>query len=258
MYWPPFDETKPETWPPTAEAPFGFTRKGNPRIRARPTVKGHSALNSEAVREGKRQAEADVRELFPDGAPQPRVNVPPPGKPTFDVDGKLMDLRSRQIVKVRMGKRWNEITQRVRAGEFTWDEFCEELDPEELARGQLRDTKGKWTGRPPEFVPKAFHNACMRQIKKRFDDRLMANLEAATDGLISLGTNEEVDPATRARILQYLIERVMGKVPDKVVVSHSDPWEEIVSGIVSEVEDKAIANAQDYLSRTESMPTEGS
>lgn len=250
MEWPPFDETKPETWPPTPEAPYGFTRKGNPRLRPRPTVKGHSNIGgTPEARAAKKKAEADVRELFPDGAPQPRVNVPPPGKPNVDVDGKLMDLRSRQIVKVRMGKRWNEITQRVRAGEFTWDEFCEELDPEELARGQLRDSKGGWSGRPPEFVPKAFHNACMRQIKKRFDDRLMANLEAATDGLIALGTSEDVDPATRARILQYLIERVMGKVPDKIVVSNSDPWEEIVTGIVSEVEDQAIQNAQDYLSR---------
>lgn len=256
MEWPPFDETKPETWPPTPEAPFGYTRKGNPRIRARPTVKGHSKNSRPDAKAEKAQAEADVRELFPNGSPAPRVNVPPPGQPTFDADGKLMDLRARQIIKVRMGKRWNEITQRVRAGEFTWDEFCEELTPEELARGQLMDSKGGWTGRPPEFVPKAFHNACMRQIKKRFDETLMANLERATNELVALGTNGEVDPATRARILQYLIERVMGKVPDKVVVSHSDPWEEIVSGIVSEVEDKAIQNAQDYLARTSEIKKE--
>ena len=254
MEWPPFDETKPETWPPTTEAPYGFTSRGNPRKRARPTVKGHSQRTARG-KATQAQNEADVRELFPNGANAPRMNVPPPGinDKTLDPDGTFMDKRARQKVVVRMGKRWSEITQRVRAGEFTWEEFCDELSPEELARGQLKDSNGTFSGRPPEFVPKAFHNACMAQIKKRFDETLLQSLQGATDGLVAMLSDPEVDHNIKAKVSIYLIERVMGKVPDKIIVSSTEPWEEaIISGIVSE--DAAIANATDYLSRLEVEP----
>lgn len=132
-----------------------------------------------------------------------------------------------------LGARWSEVVDRVRAGEYTWEEFCATLSPEELARGQLKDDKGGFRGRPPEFVPRQFILQCQREIFRRFNEKMAERLLGATDELIDLSREGSMEPKDRAAILKYLIERVMGPVPKEVIVSAEKPYEGLLAKIVS-------------------------
>lgn len=151
---------------------------------------------------------------------------------------------SRPNVKFRLGKRWSQIITEVKDGQYTWDEFAEELDSEELARGQLKDRNGRFQGRPPALVPKAFHDALIREIHRRFNEKMQARLLEATDELISLSqSGGGLEPKDRAKVLTYLIERVMGPVPKEVKVTAAHSFEEGVSGLLRPAVDGSPASA---------------
>jgi hypothetical protein len=132
-----------------------------------------------------------------------------------------------------LGARWSEVADNIKQGLYTWDDFVQQLTPEELARGQLMDSKGRFTGRPPEWVPRAFLLECQREIYRRFNEKMQERLLGATEEYIDLSRMVD-DPNVREKMLRYLIERVMGPVPKEVVVTQEKPWEVIVTDIVSE------------------------
>lgn len=179
-----------------------------------------------------------IVELFPDqdeNDSKKKVGRVVAGRPTStakDEDGRKLDDRNR--IRVLVGKRWSQIIQEVREGVYTWEEFAESLDPEELARGKLRDGQGGFRGRPPTLVPAAFHQACTRELQKRFSEEMRANLLKAAEELIKIGMNDDVETRDRIKVLTYVIERVMGKIPEKVEVKAADPWETIISEILTE------------------------
>lgn len=158
--------------------------------------------------------------------------------------------------RINMGKRWTEIYTDIQTGQLTWEDFVETLDAEELASGRLKDKHGGFTGRPPSFIPRQFLMACQRELYTRFSTRVQANLEKATDELIRLAFSTEMEAKDRVKALQYLIERVVGKVPDKLEISAADPWEQIVSDIVSEVDADKAPKEPRYLQRRSSGPEE--
>lgn len=130
----------------------------------------------------------------------------------------------------RLGKRWSQIISEVKAGQYTWDEFVEELSPEELARGQLKDKDGGFSGRPPALVPRAFQQACVKEIQRRFNEKVQDRLLGATEELIELSRSGFLDGKDRAKVLIYLIERVMGPVPKQVVIAGADePWQDVMT-----------------------------
>lgn len=132
---------------------------------------------------------------------------------------------SRPQMYLRLGKRWTQIITEVKEGQYTWAEFAEELEPDELARGQLKDRNGEFRGRPPALVPRAFHDACIKEIQRRFNEKMQTRLLEATDELIDLSKAGRLDGKDRAKLLVYLIERVMGPVPKTVHVTAGEPWE---------------------------------
>lgn len=153
----------------------------------------------------------------------------------------LMDGRPRRRVQQRIGKRWTQIHDEINSGMYSWNDFVEQLDAEELAKGQLKAHDGTFRGRPPEFIPRAFYLACQREMINRFNYSMQANLEKATESLLELATNPSLmDAKDRAKWLQYIIERVVGKIPDKVVVAAADPWETIIGDILSEADGVAL------------------
>lgn len=147
--------------------------------------------------------------------------------PRGGVAGALQDTEpdSRPNIYLRLGKRWSQIITEVKEGQYTWAEFAEELEPAELARGQLMDRHGSFRGRPPALVPRAFHDACIKEIQRRFNEKMQSRLLEATDELIDLSKAGRLDGKDRAKILMYLIERVMGPVPKTVHVTAGEPWE---------------------------------
>jgi len=186
--------------------------------------------------------ESNVRNLFGDVEPEtPRVLVPEPGN---------REPGSRKKYRPELGKRWTEILTDIKAGDYTWEEFVSELSPTELARGQLKDSKGTFTGRPPSLVPRAFFNACTKELLKRGNTLYRDNYVDAVGMMMEIGRDRATKPETRLKALQFVIERIEGKIPEKVEVTVDDPWQKVLDGVIAEVtEDGAIGRAHDYLSR---------
>lgn len=141
------------------------------------------------------------------------------------------DTRSRGLF-VHVGKRWTEIIRAVKAGEYTWAEFAEGLDEEELARGQLKDSEGGWRGRPPTLVPREFHLACQREMKKRFELLFSSQVLNIAEEYLLMAQSRDLKPETKAKMLQYAMERVFGGIPKDVRVSQEQPWESMVVNVM--------------------------
>ena len=187
----------------------------------------------------------NVSALFPDAETHGinRADMVPAG----GVPGVGQDDRVR--TRVRPGKRWSEIMLKVKHGEFTWEEFVTTLSPTELARGQLKDKHGKFSGRPPTLVPGAFHNACIRELMMRGQTAYRENYMDAIKAMTSIANSTIAKDTDRIKAAQFVIERLEGKVPERLEISQVNPMDALINGIIARVEDDAIANAQDYLER---------
>lgn len=171
--------------------------------------------------------------------------------PEGGASGEDGDHRKRYRMKYagRLGKRWSEIIQQVADKAYTWDEFVSALTAEELARGQLMDKNGNFQGRPPSFVPKAFHDACIKELLGRGRILYKENYVKAIEAMTAIASSSTAKESDRIKAATFVIERLEGKVPDKLEIGVSDPWQTIISGIVAEVEEDAIASGQQYLNR---------
>lgn len=117
------------------------------------------------------------------------------------------------------------------AGKIT----VEDLDDDELAQGRLKASDGTFRGRPPSVIPQEMVAAMRREWLKRANARLAeALLEKGIGTYVELAGNEEVDPGVRLRAADRIVERMMGKVPDKVEVAAEDPVETLFRKILND------------------------
>lgn len=111
----------------------------------------------------------------------------------------------------------------------------EDLDDDEVARGQLKDKNGQFRGRPPKLIPADLVQAMRREWLGRAEAKLRAALmEVSLDGMIEIAKDKNVDPGVRLRAQLAIQERTMGKVPDKVQLSAEDPVEALFRSILSD------------------------
>lgn len=137
--------------------------------------------------------------------------------------------------KVYLGRRWTQALDQIDANGWTMAEFCGTLSPEELARGQLKAPDGTFSGPPVKWVPAEFHKACIRELMTRGKTMYQENYIAAISAMTTLATDARVEPGQRIRAAQFVIERIEGKVPDRLEVSASEPWQELLVGILADV-----------------------
>jgi hypothetical protein len=117
------------------------------------------------------------------------------------------------------------------AGKIT----VEDLDDDELAQGRFKAADGTFRGRPPAVIPSEMVQAMRREWLKRANARLAeALMEVGIQGMIDLAKDPLVDPAVRLRAQQMIIERTMGKVPDKIEVAAEDPVETLFRKILTD------------------------
>lgn len=121
----------------------------------------------------------------------------------------------------------------------------EDLDAEELAKGRVRCVDGTFRGRPRAEVPRAIYEAMQREILKRGEALWRESYEAAIMALVRVATdpNPMVKDGDRVTAAKYIVERVAGKVPDKLIVADADPWQQIIDDII--VEDVPTRNPQE-------------
>lgn len=113
----------------------------------------------------------------------------------------------------------------------------EELDDDELHREQLKDRYGSFSGRPPVAVPRTLRKAIASEISRRAILKFQTHLPEAQQVFIDVMGDSTQAAGDRLRAATYFIERIMGKVPDKVEVSAEiKPWEGLVGEIVHDIE----------------------
>lgn len=109
----------------------------------------------------------------------------------------------------------------------------EDLEWDELIRGQLRDRNGGFSGPRPALLPREWSDAIAAEIVRGAQSQFRLNFDSTMQVLVGLA----LDPRTPAReklaASQYIIERVIGKIPEK---------QEIKSEI--SVFDTAVANGE--------------
>lgn len=106
----------------------------------------------------------------------------------------------------------------------TLEAFVGKLSPEELARGQIKAVDGSFRGAPPKWVPRAFMQACVKELMKRGRQLYQENYVDAIKVMLELAHDPEIDGSVRMRAAQFVIERIEGKTPDKVIVETKDSF----------------------------------
>lgn len=107
----------------------------------------------------------------------------------------------------------------------------EDLDDEELARGQFRDRAGEFSGKPPKQIPREMHDQFVTELFQRADVRLKEGLVACVDTMVEVATSPVYEAKDRLKAAQWVFERVRGKAPEVVVHTQDKPWEHVLQGI---------------------------
>lgn len=107
----------------------------------------------------------------------------------------------------------------------------EDLDDEELARGQCKGADGRFGQTPPRMIPKAIHDQMVQQLFVRANDQLRHDLLGAVKALGVISSGEAFEPADRIKAATVIIDRVMGKTADVVIHKQDKPYEMILTSI---------------------------
>lgn len=111
-------------------------------------------------------------------------------------------------------------------------------DEEELRRGRRRTRNGKQTGfigPDPVVVPKAIHDELTRRTLKEAQTILRDSLLPGLEYLRGMVDDPEIDASTKLKAVAMIMDRVLGKTPEKVeLTAEVPPWmEALTDGIVS-------------------------
>lgn len=91
----------------------------------------------------------------------------------------------------------------------------EDLDWEELTRGQLRDKNGKFSGTRPAILPRAWHDAVAAEIVRGAEAEFRRNFDGAMATMVQMATNPGTPARERLAAAQYVIERTIGPIVQK-------------------------------------------
>lgn len=132
-------------------------------------------------------------------------------------DGKKKKKRStRKVVPI------NPRMQAFIDGTITLDD----MDDEEIARGQFRAEDGTFRGRPTDMVPRKFYNAVVAETIKRTNEKFRAEIEPSLKALKDIRDNPRLPADARYKSAVHLLERAVGKVPEKTEMKvELAPWE---------------------------------
>jgi hypothetical protein len=115
-----------------------------------------------------------------------------------------------------------------------------EWDEEELRRGRRRTPAGRkgagtFIGPDPVVVPKAVHDEMRRRTLREAQSILTDSLLPGLQYLRGMIEDDTIDPAVKLRAVAMIMDRVLGKTPEKVeLTAEVPPWmEALTEGIVS-------------------------
>jgi len=126
------------------------------------------------------------------------------------------DANGEERVLVRMGKANTAVLMGT-------DDLSDWTD-EELRYGRRLGKGGRFIGRPPKVVPKALHDELVRRTLASAQNLMRDNLEDAVEQLCIIARSPAVEAKDRLRAISMIMDRVMGKSPEKVEISGQSPW----------------------------------
>lgn len=91
----------------------------------------------------------------------------------------------------------------------------DDLDWEELTKGQLRDKNGNFTGAKPAMLPREWHEKMAGEILKGAEAQFRKNFQLTMDTLIELVENKRTPAREKLAAIIYMQERTIGKVTEK-------------------------------------------
>lgn len=135
-------------------------------------------------------------------------------------------LRDDERATIRVGRQ----TTRILAGL----EDLSEWSDDELKRGRRKDKNGKFQGRDPVVIPKQMHDELAKRLINEAQVVMRDNLVAAVTMLTEIATDPNYEAKDRVKAIQMMMDRVMGKSPEKIELSPGEaPWEiALLGGIV--------------------------
>jgi hypothetical protein len=135
-------------------------------------------------------------------------------------------------IDVRVGGRYAQL---LLAKDHPDHLSVQDLDTEELARGRLKDKNGKFSGRPPKFLPREIVDGMRNEHYKRVNAVLEESLSDMVKVMRDIAKDKKEDAGVRLKAAIYVFERFMGKTPDKINVSTETTVQDIVDDILYEV-----------------------
>jgi hypothetical protein len=166
----------------------------------------------------------------------------------------LLTERQRKVLKnrVRMGNAWVRMLKEMSETGMTMEEYVQGLSIEELVKGRFKDKEGGFRGRPPKWVPREFHRACVKELMRRGGEMWQKNYLAAIEAMTEIAAGrgragQHATPGERIKAAQFVIERMEGKVPERIIVTDEKRWETVMDGIVAEVSPEAIERGRQAL-----------
>lgn len=145
--------------------------------------------------------------------PKARVKA----KPTRTVNGRRAG--GQTSVGSTRDKRRNVVQLQVTgkmAALYKGEISVADMDMDELARMQFKDKNGRFSGRPPTTLPAQLVNLIRHEMAGRLAEKRREVLEEMQEVLIGVARNKNESAADRIRAANLIIERELGKTPDKV------------------------------------------
>ncbi|UVK63889.1 hypothetical protein SEA_LILYPAD_86 [Gordonia phage LilyPad] len=106
----------------------------------------------------------------------------------------------------------------------------DDLDDEELARGQIRKPDGSFTDN--KFVSADIHNKMIAKLFDRSDELLRNNLLSAVETFAEIATGTAYEPADRLKAAEFIFTRLRGKVPTEIKLGIDKPFEKVLDAVL--------------------------
>jgi hypothetical protein len=113
-----------------------------------------------------------------------------------------------------------------------------DADNEEVKRGRFKDNGGGFVGRAPNMTARQYnewHQELLKRGRSKLNGMYMTALDAV-DEIVRSGISEDRD---RLKAATIIMERVSGKVPDRIEVGPVDAFADALEGLIGE----AVKNA---------------
>jgi hypothetical protein len=110
----------------------------------------------------------------------------------------------------------------------------EDMDDEELRCGRMRDANGKIprVNKTMEMIPRDLYDEMVAEHQRRTQEKFRQTLDDCLDAMATCVADDTAEWRDRNDAAKYIIERVMGKTPDKVQVAVTKaPWEELFTDV---------------------------